>query len=295
ALALPLASLAWVMAIKFFLGGHITDNGVAPGIYPKWSRMHLRVWCIGRLEASVIRPLDTMFRSAPLMTFVLRRLGATIGGNVNCAHDVEFKGPLDLLTIADDVTVQTGAYIHMSRWLGQELHIGPVDLENGCKIGMRAGIANNVRVGQGTWITPLTPILGDVGPHEMWEGAPARFSSRITALKRPLTRCRYAYPHWCLESFNILLQVFLDFWLLVVPTAAVAWFAATFIPINDSELAGEYFTVTPLQEVVWQMGLYSFITTWVTIVLVSVVSCLFLRYTPASHGLLPSRGHRAYL
>ncbi len=37
---------------------------------------------------------------------------------------------------------------------------------------MRAAIANNVTVGSGTWITPFTPILSDVGSQEMWEGAP---------------------------------------------------------------------------------------------------------------------------
>ncbi len=118
----------------------------------------------------------------------------------------------------------------MSRWVGQELHVGPVHLESGCKIGMRAGVANHVTVGRGSWITPLTPILGDVGPEEMWEGAPARFAGRCTELKRTANSCRYAWPFWFMETLNILMQVFLDFCLLVVPTAAVTWFAVTFIP-----------------------------------------------------------------
>ena len=56
ALVLPFASLLWVMAIKRFMGGDIYRNNVTPGVYPKWSRMHLRTWCIGRLETSVLRP-----------------------------------------------------------------------------------------------------------------------------------------------------------------------------------------------------------------------------------------------
>ena len=92
ALVLPFASLLWVMMIKLFMGGHIYKNNVTPGVYPKWSRMHLRVWRIGRLEKSVLRPLGTMFRSAPLMAYVLRRLGATVGDNLQCAHDVVFSG-----------------------------------------------------------------------------------------------------------------------------------------------------------------------------------------------------------
>jgi hypothetical protein len=91
------------------------------------------------------------------------------------------------------------------------------------------------------------------------------------------------------------MQIFLDFWLLVVPTAAVTWFAATFIPFREIELAGEYFKITPLHKIVWHMGLYAFITTWVTAVLISVLGCLFLRCTAASPGLYPSRGLKAAL
>ena len=295
ALVLPFASLLWVMVIKLFMGGDIYRNNVTPGVYPKWSRMHLRTWCIGRLQVTVLRPLGAMFRSAPLMAYALRRLGATVGDNLHCAHDVQFSGPLDLLSTEDDVAIQTGAYIHMSRWVGQELHIGPVHLESGCKIGMRAAVANHVTVGRGTWITPLTPILSDVGSGEMWEGAPARFSGRCTELKRTANGCQYAYPFWFMETLNILMQIFLDFWLLVVPTAAVTWFAVTFISVRETELASEYFKITPILEIIWHMGLYAFITAWVTVVLISVLGCLFLRCTAASPGLYPSRGLKAAL
>ena len=295
ALVLPFANLLWVMAIKLFMGGDIYKNSVTPGVYPMWSRMHLRTWCIGRLEATVLRPLDAMFHSAPLKACVLRQLGATVGDNLQCAHDVEFSGPLDLLSIEDNVAIQTGAYIHMSMWVGQELHIGPVRLESGCKIGMRAAVAKNVTVGSRTWITPFTPILSDVGSEEMWEGAPARFSGRCTRLKRAADNCRYAASFWFMETLVILMQIFLDFWLLVVPITAITWFAATFIPGRETEIASEYFRITPLHEIVWYMGLYAFTTTWVTVVLISVLGCLFLRCTATSVGLYPSRGLKAAL
>jgi len=295
ALVLPFASLLWVMVIKLFMGGHVYRNNVTQGVYPKWSRMHLRIWCIGRLENSVLLSLRAVLRSAPLMAFTLRRLGATVGDNLQCAYNAEFSGPLDLLSIEDDVAIQTGAYVHMSRWLGQDLHIGPVRLESGCKIGMRAAIASHVTVGRGTWITPFTAILNDVGSEEMWEGAPARFTGRYTELRRTANRCQYSYSFWSMEALNILMQVFLDFWLIVVPTAAVTWFAVTFIPVREPELASEYFKVTPLHEIVWHMGLYAFITTWVVVVLISVLVCLFLRYTPASPGLYSSRGLKGAL
>ena len=294
-LILPFASLLWVMLIKHFMGGDIYNNNVTPGVYPKWSRMHLRIWCIGRLETSVLRPLSTMYRSAPLIAYVLRRLGAKVGNNLQCAHGVKFSGPLDLLAIENDVAIQSGAYLHLSRWSGQELHIGPIKLESNCKIGMRAAVSGDVTVGRGSWITPFTPILDDIGPGQMWEGSPARFSGRYTSLKRTASRCQYAYPPWFLEMRNIMMQVFLDFWLIIVPTAMITWFAVIFIPGSQTSLAGDYFQLTPLPEIVWQMGLYAFFTTWGTVVLVSLLTSLFLRYTPASPGLYPSLGLKAAL
>jgi non-ribosomal peptide synthetase-like protein len=179
--------------------------------------------------------------------------------------------------------------------LGQDLHIGPVRLDSGCKIGMRSAIANDVKVGSGSWINPFTPILNDVGPNEMWEGAPARFSGGCTELKRTASSCAIATPSWLLEMHNILMQVFMDFWLVVAPTAAVTWFAATFIPVRETEVASEYFKVTPLPEIVLQMSLYTFVTTWVTIVLVSLLVCLFVRATSFSPGMYSSRGFKGSL
>ena len=222
---MPFVSLPWVMVVKFFLGGHIYMNNVTPGVYPKWSKMHLRIWCIGRLENMVLVPLAAMYRSAPLRAFALRQLGATVGDNLQCAQDAYLSGPLDFVSVEDDVAIQTGAYIQTTKWSGQHLHVGPVHLESGCKIGMRAAIANNVTVGCGTWITPFTPILTNVGSHEIWEGAPAHRSGRYTELKRTANACQYACPTWLLETFNVLMQIFLSSWLIVVPAATISWFA----------------------------------------------------------------------
>jgi non-ribosomal peptide synthetase-like protein len=294
-LATPFACLLWVMTIKFFMGGGFYKNNVSPGVYPKWSRMHLRIWCIGRLEHMVLLTLRALYRSAPLMAFVMRQLGASVGDNLQCAHDAHLSGPLDLISIDDNVAIQTGAYIQTTSWSGQSLHVGPVHLASGCKIGMRAGIANNVTVGRGSWITPFTPILASVGSHEMWEGAPARLSGRCTELKRTASYCQYASPIWLLEALNIAMQIFISFWLTVVPTAAILWFASGLIPAAVAELSADYFRVTPLWEILWHVSLYAFITTGLTLTVTSLLECLFIRCTAASPGLYPSRGLRAAL
>jgi non-ribosomal peptide synthetase-like protein len=294
-LVFPFASLLWVMVIKLFMGGDMHKNYVAPGVYPKWSRTHLRIWCIGRMENMVLISLGAMYRSAPLMTFFLRQLGATVGENLQCAHDASLTGPLDLISIEDDVAISTGAYIQTTRWSGQYVHVGPVLLESGCKIGMRAAVANNVKVGFGAWITPFTPILNDVGAHEMWEGSPARLTGRCTELKRTANICQYGYPKYLLDTVNILMGVLLSFCLTVVPNAAILWFARGFIPTGAAELSSAYFSGTPLFKIVWHLTIYAFITTWVIAVVTSVLGCLFIRCTATSPGLYPSRGLRGAL
>ena len=291
ALVVPFANLLWVMLIKLFMGGDVCKNNAAPGVYPKWSRMHLRIWCIGRLEITVLLWLRAMYRSAPLMAWVLRQLGATVGKNVQCAHDAFFR--------AAGPALHRGRCRHpdrslrpTSRWVGQELHIGPVHLESGCKIGMRAGIANHVTVGRGSWITPLTPILADVGAEEMWEGAPAR-RRPLHGLKRTANRCRYALPFWLLETSTSSCR---SSWISGSASPPLPRSVVTrgLLPAGDAG-ADVYFQMTPLHEIVWHIGLYAFVTTWVTIVLISVLGCLFIRCTPASPGLYPSRGLRGAL
>ena len=67
------------------------------------------------------------------------------------------------------------------------------------------------------------------------------------------------------------------------------------IPPEKPSFPTRYFRVTPLLEIVWHLTLYAFITTWVTIVVTSLLGCLFIRCTAASPGLYPSRGLRGAL
>jgi non-ribosomal peptide synthetase-like protein len=257
--------------------------------------MHLRVWFIGRMERLVLAPLALLYRSAPLMAFALRQLGAKVGKNLQCSHDAALSGPLDLITIGDDVAIQTGAYIHTARWSGQHLLVGPVRLESGCKIGMRAAVAGGVTVGRGAWITPFTPALADVGAQEMWEGAPARRVGRCTHLVRTANACRNVHPIWLLEGTNLFMQLFISFWLRVLPAAAILWLARDLIPADTADFSAAYFMATPLPEVIGRLTLYGFVTTWLTLVVTSVLTCVFIRCTATRPGLYPSHGLRGAL
>ncbi|HEY5885684.1 MAG TPA: TraX family protein [Pyrinomonadaceae bacterium] len=287
-LIVPFANLFWVMTIKLFMGGHVYQNNVTPGEYPKWSRMHLRIWCITRMENFVLRPLSSIYRSAPLRAFVLGQLGAKVGRNLQCAQDAYLHGPIDLISFGSDVAIQTGAYVQTTSWSGQHLRVGPVHLQSGCKIGMRAAVSNGVTVGHGSWITPFTPILSNVGSQEIWEGAPARLTGRCIELNRTANTCQYNYPIWLLETVNIVMQQFVFFWLSAVPIAVIVWFASGFIFTENILTSGTF-------ESLWPLMLDAFLTTWVTLVVTSVLDCLFIRFTASSPGLCPARGLRGAL
>ena len=64
-LIVPFVCLLWVMLIKFAMGGEIYRNNVTPGVYPKWSKMHLRIWCIGRMENMALAHDGDVSQRAP--------------------------------------------------------------------------------------------------------------------------------------------------------------------------------------------------------------------------------------
>ena len=63
------------------------------------------------------------------------------------------------------------------------------------------------------------------------------------------------------------MQIFLDFCLLVAPTACVAWLAAVLLHTGENANSSEYLHALPLHRIVWNISLYTFVTTWVTIVI----------------------------
>ena len=180
------------MLIKSFIGGDVYKNKSRRACTQSGAGCICGSGVSNGVESMVLVPLggSVSQRSAEGVCASATRGDSRQQSSV-CSRLGCFTGPLDLITIDDDVAIQTGAYIQPTRWSGQYLHVGPIHLESGCKIGMRAAVANNVTVGSGTWITPFTPILSDVGSNEVWEGAPARLTGRCTELRRTAKACEY--------------------------------------------------------------------------------------------------------
>ena len=284
AVLLPFAALAWVVLLGWGLGRRWRE--VAPGVYPKWSWMHLRVWWRGRCQQLVLRPLSTSFRWPLVMAAVLRCLGAKVGGNLQAATDAEFSGPLCLLDLGSDVAIQTGACVSTSRWVGQSLHLGRVQVGDGCVLGMRAGVAAGASLGQGCVLTPLSSVAERVGQDEQVEGAAGELRSRTRRLKRPERVAAPVRLSVSGELVRVGLQLAIELVLVVVPAACVAW-ATAGLSLRGGAAEGVSLRTVPPGVLLAGLAAYAVVTTWLSVVVTSVVGCLFLRLTRTQPGILP--------
>ena len=55
--------------------------------------MHLRIWCILRVESMVLVPADVALSQRTAEGLRVRQLGAKVGTNLQCAHDSVLYGP----------------------------------------------------------------------------------------------------------------------------------------------------------------------------------------------------------
>ncbi len=295
ALCIPMLNLIWVMSLKTLLGGHPIRNTVAPGIYPKWSKAHLWVWFIGRLQALVLRPARLVIRSNVVSKFFLRALGARLGKNVQVSSDVSFSGPLDMLSMGDGVAVQSRAMIFTAQWHDQHLEVGRILLQDQCKIGARAAVSAGVSVGRNTWVTPYTPIREPTGANELWEGSPARCTGKHTRLARTQHQVSKRQHGFTMELLNVVLQLLTESLLIVLPTAMVAWGVSKLIGIPALSSPQSQSTMSAFWDLSLHVLAFGFLTTWFSVLAATILTCLFLRFTRSSPGVYSSSEFRGLL
>ena len=292
AVLFPFAAVVWVGLLGGVMGRCWSTTPA--GVYPKWSWMHLRVWWLGRSQQLVLQPLSTSLRWPLLMAAVLRRLGATVGRGLQAAPDVEFYGPLSLLAIGDEVAIQSGACIATCRWVGQELHLGRVQLHDRCVVGMRAGVAAGATLGRGSCVGPLSALHGPTNDAERVCGAAAEERAATTRLERPAVVRPAVRPAWHREAALVAVQVGLELALVVLPAAVIAWATASVSLGVASDRGGRLAGMPPGLLAGW-LAIYAVVTTWLTVVATSLIGCVFLRLTRFSPGLRPIGGLAACL
>ena len=161
---LPL-SIAIAVGAKKILIGQYTPTRI-----PAWSSLHFRMWIMRKFMQFI--PWG-IIEGTEFQCMALRALGARIGKRVHIHHGVNLlQGGWDLLNIGDDVTLSQDASVVLVELEKGQVVLGPVTLEDGATLDVRAGVAPNTRVGRNARLTALSWLSeGSVIPDgEMWTG-----------------------------------------------------------------------------------------------------------------------------
>ena len=173
----PLA-VAFAVGVKRLLIGRYR-----PLRAPVWGGFHLRNWVVTATMRLV--PWKAL-QGTVFQQVVLRALGARIGRRVHIHRGVDLlRGGWDLLSIGNDVTISQDAALRLVELSQGEIVVGPVTLEDGATLDVRAGVDGHTRVGPGACLAPLSSLpSGERIPGgEIWDGIPARRAGRAPAVE----------------------------------------------------------------------------------------------------------------
>ena len=149
-------------------GVRLLRLGVKPGSHPRGGRVHLQLWACERLAAVFgIRSLGGT-RWAALYA---RAVGCRVGRNVDLRTTVPVTGwaTLGAGCAIEPETDLAGWWIE-----ADTLHVGPVQIGEGARVGGRSILMPGARVGAGAVIEPGTCVTEDIPEREVWAGSPAQ-------------------------------------------------------------------------------------------------------------------------
>lgn len=173
--AYTLSTVALAVAVKKLLIGRYR-----PMQAPVWGSFYVRNWLVQQTVRLV--PWRALEGTA-FQLMALRALGAHIGDRVHIHRGVNLlAGGWDLLTIGDDVTISQDASLQLVELADGQIVIGPVTLDNGSTLDVRAGVAGHTHLEAQSYLTALSYLeRGSRIPQgECWDGVPARFARRAS-------------------------------------------------------------------------------------------------------------------
>ena len=88
------------------------------------------------------------------------------------------------------------------------------------------------------------------------------------------------------------MQIFLTFRLRRSPSAPSSGLPAPSYLREKLNFRTKISGSSPLFELVLHLAFYAFVVTWLTVVVTSVLGCLFIRFTAGSPGCIPRAGSR---
>ena len=138
----------------------------------------------------------------------------TIGDECSVWFNTVLRGDVNTITIGDRVNIQDGSVLHTlyeksTIEIGNDVSIGHNVTLHGCKIhdfalsGMGATVMDDAVVGEGALVAAGSVVLSrtQIGPHEMWAGAPAKFVKKVDPdqareLNQKIARNYLMYSRW---------------------------------------------------------------------------------------------------
>ena len=291
-LATPFFNLLWVKVLNTVTPGAAVDSGR----YPRWSKVHWRVWWLECQQRSVLQPMNAWLRAPGIHAWLLRQLGAHVGPGTHISQSTEFLGPLSRIRLADNVVVQSGVQISSQHWQDGELTIGDVVIGANSKLGQRAMVGPGTTVGADCWLTPLSSVQqGDkVGDGQMIDGVSCQPCGRRTALQRLLNRSHPYGARYGLELRAITLQFLIESLLFVLPAGLIfslisQAMLSEYAGISDASGAGA------LHQLLADFFLGAVAAAWLTLMTTSVLTCAFVRLTAFQPGLVPGSSIKGVL
>ena len=116
----------------------------------------------------------------------------TLGDDCSVWFNVVLRGDVNTITIGDRVNIQDGSVLHTlygksTIEIGNDVSIGHNVTIHGAKIhdlaliGMGAVVMDDAVVGEGAIVAAGAVVLSktQIGPHELWGGAPAKFIKKV--------------------------------------------------------------------------------------------------------------------
>ncbi|MCA8972429.1 MAG: hypothetical protein KDC95_21760 [Planctomycetes bacterium] len=176
AFVLTALAIGATVAAKRLLIGRYTARSV-----PAWSIASFRHWIVVACARTI--PWD-LLRGTEFCADVLRLLGARVGERLHVHRGVDLaSGGWDLLDIGDDVTLGQDSSLGLVHFEAGRLVIGSVTIEDGCTLGVRAGVGENTRLARGTDVAPLAFVAAGrtTSPHSREDGVPAEPVGRADA------------------------------------------------------------------------------------------------------------------
>ncbi|MFB7511562.1 amino acid adenylation protein, partial [Streptomyces broussonetiae] len=143
-------------------------GSIAPGAHPRGGAVHLRLWSAERAVASFGVP---SLVGTPWAAWYARLLGCRTGRDVRLHTMPPVTG---LAELGDGCSVEPEADI-AGWWLdGDTLHVGPVSVGAGARLGHRSTLLPGAVVGRGAELTAGSCLDGRIPDGTVWTGSPAR-------------------------------------------------------------------------------------------------------------------------